>query len=123
MEIRGGKERAADPCTHPCSPPPLCSAQRMPVFAKRRHTKNFSPDVEAQGKINSEGVESCGETTHSSDLVLCSPRPLVLVVSRWDVESFLPALVTPQSGLLKDVLGVPFPLALMPPQIGPCGLS
>lgn len=74
VDILRRRDRAADPVSAPACPMPLRSAHRMLVFANRRHAKNFSPDVEAPGKINREGIENCGETTSiSSDLVLLAP--------------------------------------------------
>lgn len=67
---------------------PLCSAL---VFASRRHTKNFSPDVEAPMKINREGIKSCGEITFiSSDMILLPPYPLELVVLRQGMKKNFP---------------------------------
>lgn len=74
----------------------LCSAQGKLVFASKRHTKNFSPDVKAPVKINREGIKSCGEITFiSSDLVSLPPYPWQLLVLRLAMKkNFLPASVT-----------------------------
>lgn len=41
--------------------PPALPLWRMLVFASRRQTKNFFPDVEVPGEINKEEAESCGD--------------------------------------------------------------
>lgn len=58
---KAGLRHPAPTQAHPCSglpsPRPLHLAQRMLVSASISHARNFSPDVEAPGKINRKGIE------------------------------------------------------------------